>query len=86
MSDVRCFYLYRYRDALHWKRKGVVCVGVCSITVEQDCAACSCEGVQKTLANTNVDLDMAQKIKRGRLFVQEKTIFKKILQGQNKSL
>ena len=48
--DDYCFYLYRYRDALHWKRKGVLCVGVCSIIDEQDCAACICEGVLKTVA------------------------------------
>ena len=35
---VSCFYLYRYRDALHWKRKGILCVGVCSITVKKHCA------------------------------------------------
>ena len=45
------------------------CVGVCSITVEQDYAASICEGVLKTVANSNADLGMAQ---RGRLFVQEK--------------
>ena len=34
------------------------------ITVKQDCAACSCDGVLQTLANTNRDLDMAQEIHR----------------------
>ena len=60
--------------ALHWKIKGVLCVGVCSITVEQDCAACICEGVLKTVANGNGDLDMVQRLQRERLFVQEKKI------------
>ena len=68
-------YLYRYRDALHWKRKSVLCVGECSITVEQECAACICERVLKTVANSNADLDMALKNKRVRLFVQEKRIW-----------
>ena len=54
------------------REKGVLYVGVCSITVEQDCAACICEGVLKAVANSNADLDMAQKFQRGRLFVQEK--------------
>ena len=62
-------------DTLHCKRKGVMCVGVWSIIVEQDCAACICEGVLKTVANSNADLDMAQKIQRRRLFVQEKRIW-----------
>ena len=69
------FYPYIHRDALHWKRKGAWCVGVCSITVEQDCAACMCNGVFKTVANSNADLDIAQKILRGRLFMQEKKIW-----------
>ena len=43
------------------------------MTVEQDCAACTCEGVLKTIANSNADLEMAQKIQR--LFVQEKSIW-----------
>ena len=60
---------------LHWKRKGFLCVGVCLITVKQDCAACICEGVLKTVANSNADLDMAQKIQRERMFVQEKRIW-----------
>ena len=38
-----------------------VCIGACSITVQQDCAACICEGVGKTVANINADLDMTQK-------------------------
>ena len=54
--------------ANHWMRIGVLCVGVCSITVEQDCAACICEGVLNEIANRNVDLDMAKQIQRGRLF------------------
>ena len=37
----------------------ILCVGVYSITVEQDCAACICEGVLKTVANSNADYDMA---------------------------
>ena len=67
------FYVFIFTDidTLHCKRKGVLCVGVCSITVEQDCAACIHEGVLKAVANSNADLDMAQKIQRGRLFVQE---------------
>ena len=73
--DVQCFYLYIYRDALHWKSKCALGVGVCSIEdCEQDCAACICERVLKTVANSNADLDMAEKIQRGRLFVQEKRI------------
>ena len=31
--------------------------------------------VLKTVTNSNVDLDLAQKIQRGRLFVQEKRIW-----------
>ena len=51
-------------------------VGVCSFTIEQDCAACICEGgLQKTVTNSNADLDMAQKIQRGRLSVQKKMIW-----------
>ena len=42
---------------------------------QQDCAACICEGVLKTVASRNPDLDMAQKIQKGRLFVQEKRIW-----------
>ena len=53
-----------HRDALHWKRKGVLCVSACSITVEQDCVACICEGVLKTVANSNDDLDMEKKFQR----------------------
>ena len=34
------------------------------MTVEQDCAACICLGVLKTVAISNADLDMAQKIQR----------------------
>ena len=57
-------------------REKVFCfVGVYLITVEQDCAACICEGVLKTVTNGNADLDMAQKIQIGRLFVQEKGIW-----------
>ena len=40
-----------------------LCVGECSITVEQDSAACICEGVLKAVNNSNADLDMAQKFK-----------------------
>ena len=54
------------------RERGVLCVGVCSITVKQDCAVCICEGVLKTVTNSSADFDMAQKIQRGRLFVQEK--------------
>ena len=49
---------------------------VCSITVEQDCSACICERVPKTVVNSNADLDLELKIERGRLFVQEKNIWK----------
>ena len=70
-----CFFLNRYRDVLHWKIKGVLCVGVCSITVEQDCVAFICQGVVKADADCNADLDMAHKIQSGRLFVQEKRIW-----------
>ena len=49
--------------------------GVCSITVEQDCAACICVGVLKTAVNGNADSDMAHKIQSGRLFVKEKRIW-----------
>ena len=52
-----------------------MCVGVCSITVEQHSEAFICDGVFKTVANSNVDLDMAQKNHGGRLFVQEKRIW-----------
>ena len=52
-----------------------MCAGVCTITVEQDCAECIYEGVLKTAANSNADLDMAQKIQRGRLSMQEKRIW-----------
>ena len=47
-----------YRDALHRKRRGILCIGVCSITVEQDCAVYICEGILKTLVNINADLDI----------------------------
>ena len=73
--NVLCFYPYRYRDVLHWKRKGVMCAGVFSITVEQDCATYTCEGVLKAVTNSNADFDMAQNIQRERLFVQEKKIW-----------
>ena len=33
------------------------------MTVEQDCAACICEGVLKTVANSNADLDRAKQFK-----------------------
>ena len=59
MFNVWYLHSYRYRDALRCKRKGLLCVGVSSITVEQDCAACIYEGVIKTVAIA--DLDMAQK-------------------------
>ena len=88
-----------YRDALHWRRKCVLCVGVCLITVKQDRVACICEGILKMVAKSNVDLDMLQRIQRGRLFVQEKRIWtakisdasvervrKKILQSLKKLL
>ena len=45
------------------------------MTVEQDFAACICEGVLKTVTNSNADLDIAHEIQRGRLFVQEKRIW-----------
>ena len=48
---------------------------VCSIIVKQDCAACICEGVLKTVTNSNADIEMAQKIQRGGLFVQEKRVW-----------
>ena len=42
-----------------------MCVGVCSITVEQDCdRVYICEGVLKTVTNQNVDLDMVKNSKR----------------------
>ena len=47
-------------------------VGECSITDEQDCAACSYEIVLKTVANSNAELVMTQKIQRGRLFLRVK--------------
>ena len=45
------------------------------ITVIQECAAGICEGVLKAVTISNADLDMAKKIQRGRLFVQEKRIW-----------
>ena len=57
------------------REKVVLCVGVFSITVEKDCAACICEGVLNVVSISNADLDMAQKIKRSRLFVQDKRIW-----------
>ena len=62
-SKFYIFYLCRRRDALHWKRKGVLCFGVYWITVKQDCAACISEGVLKTVTSSNADFDMAQKMK-----------------------
>ena len=53
----------------------ILCVGVCSISVKQDWLSFICEGALKTDTNGNADLDMAQKIQRGRLFVQEKSIW-----------
>ena len=38
-------------------------------------AAYICEGVLKTVANRNTDLDMAQKVEIGKLFVQVKRIW-----------
>ena len=35
----------------------------------------SCKGVLKTVANSNADLEMAQKIQRGRFVVPEKRIW-----------
>eukprot|EP00106_Octopus_bimaculoides_P007323 XP_014774765.1 PREDICTED: uncharacterized protein LOC106872333 [Octopus bimaculoides] len=29
--------LLRYRNGIHWKRKGVLCIGVCSNTVDVQC-------------------------------------------------
>ena len=96
--DVYCFCLYRYRDALHWKRKGVLCVGVCWIAVGQDCAACISEGVLKIFANSNVDLDNGAKNSKsclcrrkgsGRLKSSEETVervCKKIMQSPRKLL
>ena len=43
--------------------------------MDEDCAAYICEGVLKTVANSNADFDMALRIQRGRLFVQEKKIW-----------
>ena len=51
------------RDALHWKKKCALCVGECSIIDEQDCAACICVGVLKTVANSNADLTWHKKFK-----------------------
>ena len=59
------------------KEKALCFVGVCSVIVGQDCAACICEGVFKTVAYSNADLDMAQTIERGRLFVHWKRILTK---------
>ena len=61
--------------ALHWRRKGVLCVGESWITVEQDCEACICEAVFNAVANSNADLDMAHKIQIGKLFVLEERIW-----------
>ena len=36
---------------------------------------CIYEGILKAVANSNADLDMAQEIQRGRLFVHEKRIW-----------
>ena len=93
------FLYYIYRCAHHWKIKAVLCVGVCSITVEQDCAACICEGILKAVANSNADLDMAKKFKEegclrrrkgsGRPIRPEETVKrvrKKILQSPKKFL
>ena len=71
------FDVFIFRDivipSLEDKRR-FVCF-VCLITVEQDCVACICEGVLEADANSNADLDMAQTILRGKLFVQEKSIW-----------
>ena len=67
-------FIFTYIEMPFTGRENAFCVGVCSITVEQDYAACICEGVLKTFTNSNADLDMAHKINRGRLFVQEKRI------------
>ena len=55
--------------------KGVLYVGVCLITVQQDIAACICEEVLNVVVKSNADLDMTQKVQRGRLFVLEKSIW-----------
>jgi len=36
-------------NGIHWQRKGVLCVGVCSNKLKQDCAACVCEMVMSPL-------------------------------------
>ena len=72
MFDV---FIYTDRDALHWKRKSVLSDEAYSITVEEDRGAYICEGILKTVANSNAYLDMAIKIQRGRLFVQKKRIW-----------
>ena len=51
-----------------------MCVGVCSITVQQVCAECICEGVLQTVANSNTDLNMAQKIQRMAVCAREKDL------------
>ena len=56
------------------RKNGVLCVGVCSIAVEQDCSV-NLWGVLLAVANINTDLDMGQKTQRGRLFVHEKRIW-----------
>ena len=81
------FYPYRYRDGLHWKRKVFYVLEFAR------------SHSNKIFTNNNADLDMAQKIQTGRLFVQLKEfgrpkasketvecVLKKFLQSPNKSL
>ena len=69
------FYLYKYRDAHHWKTKCALCVGVCSITVNKTVQHKFVREFSK-LSPTAIQIwTWHIKFKRGRLFAQEKRIW-----------
>ena len=57
------------------KEKVVLCVGVCSNKLRQDCAACVCEKVLQEVINSKADLEREKEIQRQRLPVQSKRIW-----------
>ena len=47
-----------YTNGIHLERKGVLCISVCSNTVEQVSESCICVRIRKKCTNWNVDLDI----------------------------
>ena len=66
MFNILWFYFFKYKNAIHWKRKSVLCVRICSDSVKHDYSKHLRENLQK-FTNGKADLDMMQKVKRGRL-------------------